>query len=296
MRLDPTSLELFVSVVEEGSIAAAAGREHIAAAAVSSRVNALEEALQTVLLKRTNRGIVPTAAGLALVSLARGVLHSMDEVFLQMREYATGVRGHVRVFANISSITEFLPREIQSFLAEYPKVQIHLEERASSVVARAVAENAADLGFVTLGPYGEDLETRVYHTDQLVVITPKRHPLAHRRAVVFAETLDYEYVGLHAGTAINLQLARSACELHRTLKLRIQVSSYDALCQMVGAGLGIGLLPRSVADPYARVLGIRVISLKEAWADRQLGMCARSFEALPMAAKLFVSHVEKLAR
>ncbi len=296
MKLDQTSLGLFVSVVEEGSIAAAAEREHIAAAAVSNRIRCLEDFLRTQLLKRTNRGVVPTAAGVALASMARGVLHAMDEACLQMHDYSTGIRGHVRVFANISSITEFLPREIKAFLTEYPQVQIHLEERASAVVTRAVAENAADVGFITMGPYGQELETRAYHTDHLALIAPRTHPLARRRVVTFRDTLPFDYIGLHAGTAINLQLSKAAGEADRPLKLRIQVSSYDALCQMVGAGLGIGMLPESVARPYVEALGIRVIALDEPWAHRELRACARSFAALPVAARLFVDHVTRRAR
>lgn len=295
MRLDPTSLALFVSVVEEGSIAAAAEREHIAAAAVSSRISGLEDALRIRLLERTNRGVVPTAAGEALASLARGVLHSMDELALQMTEFAAGVRGHLRISANISSITEFLPGEIRSFLAEYPKVQVHLEERTSAAVVRAVAENAAELGFITTGPYGHDLELRPYHTDRLVLIVPRQHPLARRRAVAFRETLSFDHVGLHADTAISLLLARAATEAQRPLQLRIQVTSFDALCRMVSAGLGIGVLPRAVAEPYEQALGIRSVALDEPWAERRLGVCSRSFAALPVAARLFVAHLERLA-
>jgi hypothetical protein len=62
----------------------------------------------------TDKGVEPTAAGIALLNHARRVLHELDEVFVQMREYANGIRGHVRVFANISAITQFLPAEIKS--------------------------------------------------------------------------------------------------------------------------------------------------------------------------------------
>src|SRR5450830_1550436 len=104
MRLDPISLKLFISVLEEGTIAAAAEREHIAAAAVSKRMSEIEAQLGTQLLVRTNKGISATAAGLALSTMARRVLHELDEISVQMQEYASGVRGHVRVFANISAI------------------------------------------------------------------------------------------------------------------------------------------------------------------------------------------------
>ena len=107
MKLDPVSLRLFVAVMEENTIAAAAAREHLAASAVSRRLADLEDALQVALFTRSNKGTEPTAAAFALLNLARGVLNDLDGIATQMRDYGTGVRGHVRVVANISAITQF---------------------------------------------------------------------------------------------------------------------------------------------------------------------------------------------
>jgi DNA-binding transcriptional LysR family regulator len=293
MKLDPVSLRLFVQIVEQGSIAAAAAGEHMAASAVSKRISDLEDTLNTQLLARTNKGVEATAAGIALANRARGVLHEMDEIYVQMREYASGMRGHVRVMANISAITQFLPREIKAFLSEHPQVQIHLQENISSAITKAVAENAADIGVFTLMPHGQNLEVFPYHYDELVLITPKQHPLARRRSVTFRQTLEFEYVGLHTGSAINLQLIRAAAELEKNIRIAIQVTSYDALCLMVETGLGIGVLPRAVAQPYIKTLGVRAIALDEGWARRELKICVRSFASLPVAAQLLVNHLRQ---
>src|ERR1019366_10803337 len=95
MLLNPKSLQLFITVVEEGTIAAAASREHIASAAISKRVSELEAELQTQLFTRSNKGLEPTIAGLNLVNMARHVLHDMEDVYAQMREYYEGTRGYV---------------------------------------------------------------------------------------------------------------------------------------------------------------------------------------------------------
>lgn len=296
MRFDPVSLALFVRVVEEGSIAAAARAEHIAAAAVSARLSDLERALGTALLRRGRQGVEPTAAGLAFAGMARGVLRAMDDAHLEMKAHATGARGQVRVFANISAITQFLPGELRAFLARHPGVQVRLEEHISADVARAVAENRADVGVFTVGPHLPPLETFPYHRDRLVALVPRRHPLARRRAVRFGDLLDFPFVGLHTGSAINLQLARAAGELGRALHLRVQVTSYDALCHMVGHALGVGVLPERAAEPFLGALGLRALALDEPWAARELRVCVRSFAALPAAARLFVQHLAPQGR
>ncbi len=294
MIIDPLSLKLFVSIVEEGTIAAASEREHIAASAVSKRISELEDAFQTRLLRRTNKGVVPTDAGITLLGLARGVLHDLNNITLQIREYASGVRGHVRLSANISSINQFLPTEIKTFMTIHPQVHVHLEVNISEAIVNAVAENAADVGIITMGAtYRHDLEYFPYHSDQLIVITPKEHPLASMRSISFRDTLEYDFVGLQIGSALNSQLLRAAHELDKTPKLRIQVNSFDALCLMVEAGLGIGIVPKGAAKPYFKGLRIRSIILDEPWANRELKICVRSLEALPAAAKLLVEHLRK---
>jgi DNA-binding transcriptional LysR family regulator len=293
MRLDPTSLKLFVSIVEEGTIARAGEREHLSAAAVSKRISELESALRTQLLNRTNKGVEPTAAGVALLNLARQLLNDLDDIYVQMRDYASGTRGQVRVFANISAITQFLPRELASFLHRYPDVQVHLEERISTAIVKAVVENVADIGIFTMFDHGQRIEVLPYHGDELMVIAPNDHPLAGRGRVSFADTLDHEYVGLHPGSAINLLLTKAATDLHRTFRMRMQVTGYDALCLMVEAGLGIGVLPRTVAEPYLRSLRVTAITLDEPWSRRELKICVRAYDELPVAARLLVDHLKQ---
>jgi DNA-binding transcriptional LysR family regulator len=85
----------------------------------------------------------------------------------------------------------------------------------------------------------------------------------------------------------------AASELHQPLKVAVQVKSYDALCLMVEAGLGLGVLPKMIAKSYARTLRIRVLSLKEPWAHRTLAVCVRAYASLPVAARLFVDQLRR---
>lgn len=293
MKINPVSLRVFLATVETGTIAGASEREHIAAAAISKRISELEQMMQTQLLNRTNKGIEPTEAGLTLVRLARRALYELDDVLVQMRDYATGLRGNVRVFANISAITQFLPDELSAFQAKYPDVRLQLEEQISDVITKAIAENAADVGIFTWTPHYSPLEMFPYHRDRLTLITPLDHPLSNRTNISFLETLAYDYVGMHTGSAINQLLMKAAASLNRTLRMAIEVTSYDALCMMVRAGLGIGILPERLVQYYSKTLGLHQVTLDEPWVERELRMCVRSYDALPTAAKLLVDHLRQ---
>lgn len=293
MRLDPTSLRLFVRVVEEGTIARAAAREHIAAAAVSKRISELEDALRTQLLIRSNKGVEPNAAGRVLLRFARSVLHDLDRIYVEMRDYAAGTRGYVRIVANIGAVAQSLPSEIAAFLRAHPDVQIQLEEKISSAVIEAVAENAADIGICNKPESAQGVEILPYHSHELVLATPVEHPLAAAPRVRFSDALAFEFVGLHTGSSINLLLTRAATEAGRHVRMRIQVTSWDALCRMIEAGLGIGVLPSYTAQPYVDTGRIRALVLDEPWAHRELCICVRDLRAVPAAVRLLVEHLRE---
>lgn len=297
MKIDPVSLRLFLAVSELGTIAAAAEREHIAASAVSKRIGDLEDALRTQLLERSNKGIVPTPAGIALQGLSRNIVNDLDNVATMMQDYASGTRGLVRIYANVSSIAQFLPADLHGFIEKYPEVQLHLQEHISTAILRGVADNSADIGcFADLGTTPQGVLTLPYREDDLVVVLPRHHALASRKKLTTPDLLDHFLIGLQTGSYINLQLLRVASEHGVPVKFRMQVNSYDAVCLMVEAGMGIGILPVNLARRYARILGIRVIRLDAPWAHRQLKLCIRSYEGLPMAARQLVGHLCPSAR
>jgi DNA-binding transcriptional LysR family regulator len=291
MQFSLKDLELFVAVAEAGSIARAADRCHTVASAVSKRLSDLEDGFKTPLLVRGSKGVGLTPAGHALLTRARNVLNQAAQLDTEIRSFASGIRGQVRVFANISSIVEFLPAALADFLAHHPDILVHLEEHVSSVVAQAVAEQLADVGIVSDVPDLEGLTLIPFRADQLVLIVRPEHPLAMRESTAFADALDFDFVGLHSDSALHYRLLREASEAGRALRLRIQVTSFDAVCAMVSAGLGVGVVPKAAATPYTESLGLVSVRLQDPWARRQLHLCVRSTESLSAAARLLVDHL-----
>jgi DNA-binding transcriptional LysR family regulator len=292
-RLDLTSLQLFVAVCERGSIGKAAEQEFMAPSAVSKRLSDLESAVGTTLLYRHARGASPTPAGQSLLHHARSVLFSLDKMQGELSEYADGVRGHVRVHANISAIVQFLPEDLGSFIRLHDQVKIDLEEHLSTEVVRAVQEGAADLGICHTGVSGPppDLQTRPYRQDQLVLIVPRDHPLADREQLAFADSLDWDHVGLHANSSICLAMHQAATSAGRGIRLRIRVTGLDAMCRMIHNGLGVGLMPRRAFELMHGVGELTCVALTDDWATRQIDLVARDFSTLPVTARLLVAHL-----
>jgi DNA-binding transcriptional LysR family regulator len=292
LHFDLRDLELFVAVADAGSIARAAERSHTVASAVSKRLSDLEQSFGASLLVRGARGVELTPAGHALLSSARRMLHQARQLDEELHQYAAGVRGQVRIFANISAIVQFLPPVLASFAQTHPDIRIHLEEHISADIARAVVENIADIGIVSDAPNLEGLSVSAFREDELVVIArPQQFPEATRH-IAFQQVLSHPLVSLHAESSLQQLLVRAAADAGCSLNLRIQVTSFDAVCAMVAAGLGIGVIPRAAGDPYLQSLGLVAVPLSDTWARRHLYLCVRSGEQLPTAARLLFERLQ----
>lgn len=291
-RLDLTSLQLFVAVCELGSIGKAAEREFIAASAVSKRLSDLEAAVDAPLLYRHARGVDLTPAGDTLLHHARSVLFSLDRMQGELSEYAAGVRGHVRIHANISAIVQFLPEDLASFVRHHPQIKIDLQEHVSADIVRAIQEGQADLGICHPLVHDGGLQARTYRQDHLVLVVPRHHPLASLPALPFSATLDYDHVGLHSHSALYLAMRRAASATDKPLRLRIQVTGLDAMCRMIQTGLGIGLMPdRAFALLGAGLGDLTAIPLTDDWAVREIQLVARDFSSLHVTARLLADHL-----
>lgn len=296
-RLDLTTLQLFVAVCERGSIGKAAEQEFMAPSAVSKRLSDLETTVGTPLFLRHARGVTPTPAGQSLLHHARSVLFSLDKMQGELSEYADGVRGHVRVHANISATVQFLPEDLGSFIRAHDAIKIDLEERLSTEVLRAVQEGAADLGICHVGGDDpiQDLQTLPYRQDRLVLIVPAAHPLTGHKAMAFADSLDWDHVGLHANSSIYRAMHVAATASRRNIRLRIRVTGLDAMCRMIHNGLGVGLMPRRAFELMHGVGDLTAVELLDDWAARRIDLVARDFSSLPVSARLLVDHLSAQA-
>ncbi|MFM2091370.1 MAG: hypothetical protein RLZZ127_1859 [Planctomycetota bacterium] len=289
--IDPLSLQHFVAVCDEGSIARAAEREALVPSALSKRIAALEAELGVALLVRRRRGVEPTPAGHALLAGAREVLSGLQRVRLDVSGFAGGVRGQIRVLASPSVLAEHLPDDLAGFLSAHPGLRVSLDERTSPGIVRGLREGSADLGVLWDRADFTDLHTVPYRTDHLCVAMAPDHPWARRDALPFADTLDQVTVGVSVTGLMDQMLRRQAALLGRTLAHRIQVSSLDAACRIVAAGLGIAVLPREAAAPHVGAGRLALVPLTDAWSRRRFVIATRLPAPRSSSAQLLCDHL-----
>ncbi|SDA96149.1 LysR substrate-binding domain-containing protein [Mesorhizobium qingshengii] len=288
MRFDLVDLRLFLLVAERGSITHGAELAGLALASASARIKGMEERLGAPLLERRRRGVVPTAAGQALLHHARAVQNQIEAMTGDLGAYAEGLRARVRLAANTAATAELLRDTLPAFLVAHPRIDIDLDERPSHEIAEMVASGAADLGIAATWAGLAHLEQKPFFVDRLVVIAARNWPgLEGRRTASLSDVLGESFVGLSTGHALQEHITRQAARLGGHLHVRIRVPGLDNVCRLVAQGAGIAIVPESAARRSARTL--RGLRLTDDWATRQLNLCARRFDELTPQAKLLAA-------
>jgi len=287
-KLDFTTLRLFVAVCQENSIARAAEREFIAPSAVSRRIAEMEALVGLPLMRRHARGVTVTPAGQTLLRHAHQIIGDVEAMGAELSRMYSGVKGHVRVVANLSAIVQFLPEDVAAFQRLFPEVDIDLEEQHSPDVLRLVRERAADFGICNRIAGTQDLIVKPYRRDRLAVMLPAHHPKAATRQFHFRDLVDETFVGLRENSALTQLLAAQADAMDAVPSVKIRVASLDALCRMTHAGLGIAIMPQQVAELYLQALDVVVRPLADPWAQRDICIVFPREEQLSASAEALV--------
>lgn len=292
MLFDLTDLRLFLFIAELKSLTRAAERMHLSLPAASNRIKELEARFGTRLLYRESKGVQLSPAGATLLAHAQQLMQQVERLRADMQQYNNGLKGHIRIFANTTAVTEFMPQVLGAFLASHPHVNVALEERLNHDIVRGVQDGSADIG-IAAGPIpgpapAQGMEILNFSTDRLVLATARDHPLAAHTTLRFAETLGYAHIGLHEGSTLQHFLKQVVLDSGEELTLRIQVRSFEAMCRMVEANVGIGILPQSAASRHSASMRLSIVALSDPWAVRERSVVVQKLHHLPAYAQALV--------
>jgi molybdate transport repressor ModE-like protein len=290
-RIDFVTLKLFCAIAQSGSITKGAQECHLALSAASRRISELEETVGLILLDRSAKGVTLTPAGHAVMQHALRLFQGFEQFSNELSEYVKGSKGHVRLWANMSSLTEILSAALASFMKAHPEIQVEIEEQLSGDIVKALLDGIADIGVFAEGTPTTGLNTQIIGRDELVVVCSQKHAMHNRKSISFEECLEFDFVGLNRGSSLLELTSRQAERLNKPMRLRIQVRSYDAMCQMIAVNLGIGVLPYQACAPQIQAMHLKAIRLEDAWAKRSLLLATKQDGQQSPASALLCQHL-----
>ncbi len=286
MNIEIVDLKLFVKVAECGNLTHGASKAFLSPPAASARIKSLEQETGQQLLIRRNKGVSLTPSGEAFLRQARLVLRQLEFLSDEMMNVET---GHIRLFANTTAVTEFLPEILARFLSERPEVTVDLQERLTHDIVRSVVDGTADLGIISGEVNNSGLEAICFSTDRLMLAVPADHPLVDRKTIRFKKTFDFEHIALHDGSTLLDFLRRQFRRGGYDRNLRIQVRSFEAMCRVIEAGVGIGVVPESAAKRHIQTMDIKLLEIEDKWAVRERSVLVRNRQALPRSAQTLIN-------
>ncbi|MEJ2572729.1 MAG: LysR family transcriptional regulator [Gammaproteobacteria bacterium] len=283
--MDIDELHAFLSVARQGSFSLAAEALHLSQPAVSKRIAALEQTLDTRLFDRIGRRIILTEAGLTLLERAEKILADVDDTRRAITNLAGEVRGRLSIATSHHIGLHRLPPVLRQFTRRYPQVQLDLCFMDSEAACRAVVHGELELAVVTL-PFKQDADLILIPTwsDPLALVTAPDHPLRGHARLTLAQLGEYPAILPAAGTFTRELIKRSFLEPGLPLNVSLETNYLETIKMMVSIGLGWSLLPQTMVDR-----SLCVHRLKSRRVVRRLGMVHHAQRTLSNAARAFIT-------
>jgi DNA-binding transcriptional LysR family regulator len=283
-------LEYFVAVAEEANFTHAAARLNVAQPGVSAQIRRLERELGQTLLDRSERTVRVTEAGAAVLPHARAALEAVAAVTAVSDELSGLVRGHVTVGMVTACSSVDLTNLLASFHSQHPGVQIALTEDNSDVMVAAIRSGRLDLALIGLAsatPPG--IEIRVIADEVLLAAVRHDDALAKKSTMNFAELQKHTLISLPKGTGLRSAIDEALAAHGFTANIALEASNLNMVAQLAIRGMGIALLPESVAMAHATDL--HSLAITQPQLRGRLALAWKAAEPTSSAARALIDHV-----
>lgn len=285
-------LEYFVAVAEEASFTKAAAKVHVAQPGVSAQVRRLERELGQDLLDRSGRTVRLTAAGAAVLPYARTALAAVAGARLAVDELTGLLRGDVAV-GTVTSSPSFVADLLADFHHDHPAVAISLSEADSDSLVEALQSGQLDVAFIGLAattPAG--IEIHVVADQPLVAAVSHDDPLATKTTITLRAIRDRALISLPAGTGVRSCLDEACATASIKPHIAFEASDPQVLAQLAARGLGLAILPESVAKSHAAEL--HVLAITRPKMRGRLALAWRAEGPISSAARALVDHARTI--
>lgn len=243
-------LRYFVAVAEELHFGRAARRLHVVQSAVSQQVQKLEQEVGVELLSRSRRRVSLTEPGRAFFEQAQRILSDADDAVVIARRAAAGETGRLRVGYVDGAVYLRLPEILRRYRERHPEVTLRIMELSRGAQREALRRGRLDVGLFALPEEHTDLDSERVAVTPLVAALPDSHPLGHRRSLRLQELKGEPWILFPRRVgSYYLELVLAACAAAGFSPNIVQeAGQLNTLAALAGAGLGVTLLPRSVAE------------------------------------------------
>jgi len=294
MKIDTLGVQAFIAIADRASFSRAAEQLHITQTALSRRMQNLESFLGVRLVERTTRSVALTAIGQNFLPQARRLLADLGTALVEIRETGKSLRGDVTIACVPTVGVHYLPRIVQQYAVLYPDNRVRILDHASSDVAAAVLQRAAEFGINMQGAHHPELRSVPLLRDRFVLVCRADHALARKQRLSWKQLEPHTLIlaGADSGNRPLLDLALEKQEIRLRSFYEVQRSS--TAVGMVAEGLGVTVVP-ALAMHKGAYPRLRVVPLVDPVVSRTLVLLSRTRAHLTPAAQALYDLIRKQA-
>ncbi|PUE46481.1 LysR family transcriptional regulator [Limnohabitans sp. 2KL-1] len=293
MKIDFDGLQAFVTVAELGAFNKAADKLNITQAALTRRIQKLENYLGLRLIERTTRHVALSSVGKDLLPRVRILVQDMASTFNQLKDVSRSAKGHFTLACVPTMATSVLPALIRQYRDKYPGNRIKLVDASAYEIREAIFSQHAEIGLTVQGTRHPDLEEVPLFDDPLMFYCRQSHALSEKPFVTWSDMnlKDLIVVSSFTGTRIvmNYQLAKKGIELQGNY----EVQHHATALNLVAADVGCAIMPATICGDGDRP-GVIRIPLKSPVVRRKIVLIKRKGSSLSPAAQAFVDIVQSM--
>jgi len=275
-------LATLCSVVENGSVTAAARALGYAQSTVTAQLQGLEAAAGASLFAREGKRLNLTAAGREVYDRARVVVREVDDIRGALADLADGVSGDVGLGAIESAADTRVPGALAAFLKERPRVRVRFETGGTTVLARRVAAGELDLAVCAMPPADAGLRFEPLYVERLALLVGEASPLFERASVRLRDIAPERILLTQATCSYNATIRDAAARQGIELDVALESANVATLKRAVQLGMGNAVLP--LGEVEAAPPGTRVVRIEDGRLRLAIGL-VRAKSARSMAAQ-----------
>jgi DNA-binding transcriptional LysR family regulator len=288
-------LRTIAAVARHGSFSRAADELYLAQSAVSQQVRRLEEELGVEVFRRTSRSVELTAEGEVILGYAHRVLREVDGLHSELGELTGLVRGEVRIGGMYPTGPYDLAEILAEFRLRHPGVAINMVEDTQEDVLKRLRTDELDCAFTAVEPdtLGDEYAATLIWEEEFVVALPTAHPLADGGHVTFEALAGEDLIAYRENSALRRRLERTMADRGLAPRNAFICTEMAAVRALVSKGLGLAVIPRSVAEQEGPPIALRPIG-----PDRftwPVALVWRAGRRQPAAAKAFLAVALEMA-
>ena len=259
--MDLRHLRYFTTLAQERNFTRAAARLNVSQPPLSQQIKALESELGTLLFLRTSRRVDLTAAGQVFLTHASAILERVEQASAQTRAVGSGHAGHLDIGSSSSLLLGPLPQLVAGYRRAFPGVSVALHEMTPAAQLTALRDRRLDISFSRTPVADLHLSAELAWEDPVVAALPRGHRLVARRKLALKDLASEEFVLLRLDSSAFAAYINQCCVDAGFMPRASQyVVETQAMPSLVAAGLGVALVPASLASVHRRGVEYRTLA------------------------------------